>query len=478
MGHKTKFAPLRQTAVILGAGFSRAISEEMPLTNQLGLAVIARMSESLRNEIDAPKFSDSDLTFESWLTWLSEDQPYESVSVNTRRRSMFQELQSEIAAVVQEGESIALQNGFPDWLNSFLYLMHDGEGTLITLNYDTLIEHAVMRVQLQDQSGVRVVSSDIVSTFPAIDGTRFNGAPGPLRALKTFSLLKLHGSIDWFWFPNNQFGAALERVDGTISFPDELPPSELALRSGKVHYIVPPTNKKNDYFEMPQLRQTWKLAYEKCRFADRVIFMGYSLPINDIAMASMISNIARGERTEFIIVDINPDPIRKKLIDMGAHDKNIRIFSGVNCIEKFISELEFDSFHWIAFEFQKLLEKFSNAPVAIGWSPEKIAGVTEANFAPSTGILRLTSDVIGRTWDLHRPGTLVNGTTFSPYLVSSQIKSVVPNGQSIKGVEAMIPGEGIWNIGGFLRDLDFVGGNQLAENQDDWIFLHPLGRIK
>ncbi len=60
-----------------------------------------------------------------------------------------------------------------------------------------------------------------------------------------------------------------------------------------VPFIVPPILTKTDLNEQPILQLIWTRAYELLQQADQVIFIGYSLPVTDIAAAQLFSE-ARG----------------------------------------------------------------------------------------------------------------------------------------------------------------------------------------
>src|SRR6266568_3205067 len=65
--------------LILGAGFSRAISDAAPLTDELGNLVVSRMSD---DRLPAHPRGFEGGSFEVWLSRLGEDQPDLSVEAN------------------------------------------------------------------------------------------------------------------------------------------------------------------------------------------------------------------------------------------------------------------------------------------------------------------------------------------------------------------------------------------------------------
>jgi hypothetical protein len=120
---------------LLGAGFSKAVSDEMLLLDELG-----RVSYHLSGEW--PRGLLRSMNFEELLTYLSQNQPWLPDTANLHNRATFMELSQGIAArlMVQEGK--ALSATLPDWLASFVTRLHEDQAVVISLNYDTLIEHA------------------------------------------------------------------------------------------------------------------------------------------------------------------------------------------------------------------------------------------------------------------------------------------------------------------------------------------------
>lgn len=72
------------TVLLLGAGFSRAISPHAPLTDELGNLAVSRLPPGA-----APPSSFRRGYFEAWLSRLAEDQPDLGLSQNQQNRSYF-----------------------------------------------------------------------------------------------------------------------------------------------------------------------------------------------------------------------------------------------------------------------------------------------------------------------------------------------------------------------------------------------------
>lgn len=126
---------LQGPVYVLGAGFSRAISEHMPLTNELGDAVDARLHIA-RDE-------KTYVSFEERLTVLSTHMPFLSGHENTARQAQAQEVTAGIATEMDRRQRRVVGETPPLWLLQLVALWHAERATVITFNYDTLVEHAV-----------------------------------------------------------------------------------------------------------------------------------------------------------------------------------------------------------------------------------------------------------------------------------------------------------------------------------------------
>jgi hypothetical protein len=76
-------------------------------------------------------------------------------------------------------------------------------------------------------------------------------------------------------------------------------------------FIVPPVLVKPDLVEQPILRHVWTKAYEMLEKAERVVFLGYSCPLTDVASIHLFSEAIRCPVGNIKVVDYNPKNSRK-----------------------------------------------------------------------------------------------------------------------------------------------------------------------
>ncbi len=191
--------------------------------------------------------------------------------------------------------------GFKDELDAFAHYCVNKRITCITFNYDDVFDQSLWEVKK-----VTAFSEDIYYWHPD-GGYGFFCRPSESCVRDTNAymdqelsmyLLKLHGSINWRirrgflppyaidsivhhepWLP---FDPRLKPVPENINFHLEPDP-----------FIVPPVLLKSALIEQPILRMVWSLAYKKLDQAGQVVFIGYSLPITDIASSFLFTETLR-----------------------------------------------------------------------------------------------------------------------------------------------------------------------------------------
>jgi hypothetical protein len=106
-----------------------------------------------------------------------------------------------------------------------------------------------------------------------------------------FKLLKLHGSLSWYWVPGDQTGSTVQRwrLPGRFGRPEPTDEEERSRLLPGEPFVVPPASLKSDYLRNPVTREIWRRAYQALREAARVVLVGYSLPTADIAMSGMLA---------------------------------------------------------------------------------------------------------------------------------------------------------------------------------------------
>jgi hypothetical protein len=331
--------------LILGAGFSRAISGALPLTDELGGLAVELAGRDGHGPVRHPEFRRG--SFETWLSRLADDQPHLSAAANLENRSLFLRLGQAIQSVVADRQAQAVSQDAPGWLYELLSVLHARRSTVLTLNYDNLVECAVDGEFLYGSDvGRWVTSSDILGGLPPLAAAGTFPGGGVLAA--TFRLLKLHGSLSWFWSPDDVTGATLQRwvAPGRFGAPETRDEDERRrVLPGREPFIVPPAAVKSSYFRNLITRELWSRAFEALAMASRVIMIGYSLPPGDLTLTGMIGDAVSGRDVAFEIVNPDPGQVRSRLHLMGVADSEMTEVSGPECVERFVCRYRDEQAH-------------------------------------------------------------------------------------------------------------------------------------
>ena len=262
---------------VLGAGFSKAICDSMP--------ILSEMREELLDHRNLHIPSPSGVTgdnFEHLMTYLSQPQPWLVESENLENRAAFLRVVIEIGDYLQGCTDSTIGQGCPEWLKLLVAYWHHHQSSVITFNYDTLIERALCYVE--PISGQRPRDTDIcpVILSDVRRSSIWDGNP-----VDSFTLYKLHGSVHWYYSgASSYFGEAIYRAyisDWNADVQDiEWSSRQAAL--DKVPLIIPPTTEKVGYFQHESIRRIWHKASEALLFPSRVYCIGYSLPETDLAV--------------------------------------------------------------------------------------------------------------------------------------------------------------------------------------------------
>lgn len=342
--------------VILGAGFSNKVSSHLPLTCELGQEALKRAG------IPETEYPPAGTGFESWLSRIAEDQPYRTVEENLAARRTFVKMSMAIAEVLEERQLRALREPQPSWLDDLLSVLHATGATVVSFNYDNLLECAVDGHCLEDRDpdpgpAVRVTSHDIVDRLPPLPpaiaseelpraGTDFgllSGGPvsvprDPDHVARSLRLLKLHGSLSWYWSPDDETGVTVQRwrTPGVFGRPTEDIEARRRALPGRVPFVVPPTASKSSYLTNLVQREIWGRARVALENATRVIVVGYSVPPEDQVAGGMLADALRKPKVDLVVVNPCADQVVRRLKRLGVKPKNVKCFRDRPCIEDFV----------------------------------------------------------------------------------------------------------------------------------------------
>ena len=294
---------------ILGAGFSRAISEHMPTMKDLSIEVIERLKQG--NVVLPPELRQLGDNIELWMSYLSQSQPWLTAPDIELYRSIAFRMREQISQIIDERTSLASAYEAPIWLSKLIRSWHEKKAVVITLNYDTLIERAAKEVRVDDKSN-KFHPSDIYPSYFTNIASRSGEALWAGEDRHTFIYLKLHGSSNWYYSGREEFyGETIFFADvpelGVQSETTRDDQSRLkGLSKDKAKLIIPPVAEKTTYFNNETVRALWREAGEATRNAESIFIVGYSLPNSDLGMRLFLSCNQPNPQTPVYVVNTDP----------------------------------------------------------------------------------------------------------------------------------------------------------------------------
>lgn len=318
--------------VVLGAGFSHAASRHLPLANELGRQTLGSLASSGPFFAGpTPELSD-EYPFETLLSLLAERQPFLRDPENTENRVRFERLVDAIADILGKAQATALNEGLKPWFFELLSVLHHSRTVVISLNYDLLVEFGLAMQYLppltQTWSGPETLATLLErdQDHEPSDTTRWAVVDSVLRGLparpsgsprvrvgqaRTFRLIKLHGSLDWWWTPENPLAPVVRSLETTpTQLHQEVPGAEL--------FIVPPLALKSAYYRNPVTRQLWQDAHEVLQRAERISLVGYSLPSADLVVGGLLEQGLRNREVVVDVVNTIPNPVSARVRALGG----------------------------------------------------------------------------------------------------------------------------------------------------------------
>jgi hypothetical protein len=289
----------------LGAGFSKAISRTMPCMEELTNAVKYIYRQRL-----PPILSNLGTDIEMWLTYLSQPQPWLKDSFNLENRALFLQMTESIGDVINASTRLAINETCPPWFQSLISYWQKHESSIITLNYDTLIERAALLQKV-----------DIENLYPVpLTDVRRASVLG-VGNFASFKLYKLHGSVNWYYSGAASFQGEVIYYNVVTQWGkdfDDNEKSSLAAAQDKVPLIAPPISEKTTYFQHETLRQVWLKAAAALQSANCVYCLGYSLPTTDLSIRFLLHFARPDEKIPLYVVNSNTDVISRYQNLLGA----------------------------------------------------------------------------------------------------------------------------------------------------------------
>jgi hypothetical protein len=306
-------SPIPRTVLVLGAGFTKAFVPEAPLLiDDFGgkkLAKKFRRFPYAARVLDAEMAGrgSPEMNIERLMTRLDGRMPYDR---QHQAESELAHLLTDLRKNFVERITGAKDETFHD--NELARLARccvENGINCVTFNYDDVFDQALWKVNPADSylgtpcwhpnDGYGFFCRASYNVVESVQlGVDFSAS---------MHLFKLHGSVNW----RTKLGSPKPYgIDAVLHDESWYSPSFIR-RSLVPHiqasldpdpFIVPPVLVKSSLVEEPVLQYVWWQAYRRLTEAERVIFVGYSFPVTDMASRFLFS--------ETLLRDGRPPDIR------------------------------------------------------------------------------------------------------------------------------------------------------------------------
>ncbi len=286
-----------RTVYVLGAGFTRAFLPTAPLlVDDYGGEALRQQFESfsypaalIEMEMRHPDHPRGSINLERLMTRLVREMPHDH---RTETQHVFAEIVNELKRSFRKRISDAKSHGIQNAGELRLFAGHciRTKSTCITFNYDDILDEALWTFYPANITS-NAWTPDWGYGFPCrMSESCVRDTPAAIAEPGEMLLLKLHGSMNWRiplgypkpyvieavrhhepWFEHYGYGHDKIKVETVEPFLETEP------------MIIPPVLTKAELNEQPVLRLTWQHAISALEQATCVVFLGYSLPITDIA---------------------------------------------------------------------------------------------------------------------------------------------------------------------------------------------------
>jgi hypothetical protein len=342
---------------VFGAGFTKAFAEDAPLLlDDYDTADVGKFDafplthEILKQERDRCLKEDrcppGKLNLERLMTRLSGGMPYDWKRGET---DLLGALLSSLKHVLRAKLNHAKAAGKVSWdpLRALAAHCQKKQIHCVTFNYDDLFDQALFESSWPPSGLIMSpprwhpnwgYSFFCNSSVSAIGFVAVDRSPPIMSML----LLKLHGSLNWrvrHGHPTPYATDAITHLEDWCTIPaygDDLKKHGQLLMPLAEQYldpepfIVPPVLAKSDLVEQPVLRVIWSQAFDALKSATKVTFVGYSLPVTDIAAGTLFRETLAGRLTpdDIKVVDFAKDPEKPAKLNQ-LRESYCKVFHGL-----------------------------------------------------------------------------------------------------------------------------------------------------
>lgn len=267
------------------------------------------------------------------MSYLHQEYPWKSFDVKLIEKACFLAATSAISRYITDAEEKAFESDLPDWLTSFIRWLDDTQGSVITTNYDTVLERSAYLTL--DIWTPNLHPVPLTNAWGRLGTAILAGPPKD-----TFRLFKLHGSTNWYCTgqkgdPAVYYSTIANRLPSLDYQQDKESVVDL------IPLIVPPVFDKSSWSSQSSLiDRVWQDAYNELLRANQVCVLGCSFPSTDLSIRSLIGSACRHSSKIVHVANLKFDKtIRERYEEIFDGCELGRIFEGPTAVEDLVNRL-------------------------------------------------------------------------------------------------------------------------------------------
>lgn len=322
---------MKNIVFLIGSGFSKDLAN-FPTLTELSLEVNKYLEPPNPQVIDLPNSTEWRETLlrlykasgvphsitqniEELLSFLYQDYPWRSEEESHLAKASYYQVVRGIENVLVSHEETNFQMAasHPTFKKLIDY-WHANGSTVISFNYDTVIEKAVEHFGVKDQGKQKIPLGDIyqIPITHLVSRSHIILWNPPKNSLK---LLKLHGSVNWFYSGCAEFSG--EQIFYYPTYFATKEDEEIARKNkkGLVPLIIPPLLDKGSFYFNSGIKLQWQLAKAALEKADVICAVGYSLPATDLVTSFLLRDALSKRKSKIIVINKTKDSEREATLE-------------------------------------------------------------------------------------------------------------------------------------------------------------------
>ena len=341
-------------AYIIGSGFSKDL---LNIPTLLGLSkdildYLKSVAQEGRNHYPEVRDyiqrhipQDIQQNIEHLMTVLRGRSPWFNHNDEVSRKSCFGTIVEVVAELIDEKQTEGFGSSHYnyeslDTLGKLINQWKEQRATVITFNYDTVVETKGKDLIESDNQNFlkRIYVGPFTNLIQRTSGVM------DMWGLNYFFLIKLHGSINWYYSGNENFSGEPIYFDPLLDNKSQQLAFIAENKADLQPLIIPPLTQKDSFLDHSLLRYQWREAFKGIVQADRIFVIGYSLPATNLMAKFMLNEAVKLSKANWHILVYHEDYDKTKMryneLLQGKNVNFYRVDKGESSAKKLESLVE------------------------------------------------------------------------------------------------------------------------------------------